>query len=257
MIHVRFLRYVLGAKKSTNLSALYGELGRVPLSIYRKINLVKYWNKVVSQKDDSLVKRTYELLRKDDSENKTYKNKNWASQVKNILDTHGFSDIWINETIDNYTVEVIKKRIIDTYCQSWYSDINNSPRLRSYAIFKHNFIREKYLDVIHEYKFRHALSRFRISSHRLNIETGRYTNTPLNERVCIQCNMNQIESEFHFLLVCPKYRDLRTRFFKPYFCHWPTIKKFENIMNSTHRKTIYNLAKFIYFAHQRRQTLIH
>lgn len=256
MIHVRFLRYILGAKKSTNLSALYGELGRVPLSIYRKVNLIKYWNKVISLKDNSLVKRTYKLLRRDDFDNKTYKNKNWASQVKTILNEYGFSDIWINESIDIYTLEVIKRRIMDTYCQSWYSEINNSPRLRTYAIFKHTFIREKYLDVIHEYKFRHALARFRISSHRLGIEIGRYTNTPLNDRVCTLCNMNQIESEYHFLLVCPKYRDLRVKFFKPYYCHWPNINKFENIMNSNHRTTIYNLSKFIFFATQRRHSLL-
>ena len=67
--------------------------------------------------------------------------------------------------------------------------------------------KKKYLDDILETKYRLALSRFRTSSHSLFIETGRYDNTPRTERLCKTCNMNQIEDEYHFLLVCPEYRE--------------------------------------------------
>lgn len=254
MIHVRFLRSLLGVKKSTNLSALYGELGRVPLIIYRKINMIKYWEKILTLSDGSLVKKTYEILRTDAINNKTHKGQNWASQIKTILDQHGFSNIWISENIDDYTFEIIRRRILDNYYQTWYSGINDSPRLRSYALFKHSFNREKYLDIIHENKFRYSLARFRTSSHRLAIETGRFTNININERICRSCSLNQVESEYHFLLVCPKYRELRFKYFKPYFCHWPTLNKFQLLLNSTCNKTLYNLAKFIYFAFKDRET---
>ena len=158
MIHVKFLRYVLGVKKTTNLTALYGELGRVPMLIKRKINLIKYWKKIITLDDNNLVKAAYQMLRIDDSNNKTYKNKNWATQVKNILNDHGFSNIWLTENIDKYTFEIIKNRIINTYCQNWYTNINNSAKLRTYALFKHSFNSEKYLDIIHEIKFRFALT---------------------------------------------------------------------------------------------------
>ena len=42
LIHTKFLRRVLGVKKSTNMTALYGELGRVSLTEFRKINMTKY-----------------------------------------------------------------------------------------------------------------------------------------------------------------------------------------------------------------------
>ena len=45
MIHTKFLRFILGVKKSTNLAALYGELGRIPFIVLRKINMIKYWKK--------------------------------------------------------------------------------------------------------------------------------------------------------------------------------------------------------------------
>ena len=44
-IHTKFLRKTLCVKKSTNLSGLYGELGRTPLLIIRKIHMFRYWIK--------------------------------------------------------------------------------------------------------------------------------------------------------------------------------------------------------------------
>ena len=134
------------------------------------------------------------------------------------------------------------------YSQKWYADINNSSRLQSYCIYKHDFKQEKYLDDILETKYRIALSRFRTSSHSLFIETGRYDNTARTERLCKTCNTNQVEDEYHFLLLCPAYRELRRKYFKPYFCHWPTINKFEALMSATTKKAISKLAHFIYFA---------
>ena len=37
------------------------------------------------------------------------------------------------------------------------------------------------------------------------IETGRYDQTPHNDRFRLFCNSGIIEEEFHFLLHCPKY----------------------------------------------------
>jgi len=41
-IHTRFLRRLLNVNKSTNLSALYGEVGRWPLNVTRQILTIKY-----------------------------------------------------------------------------------------------------------------------------------------------------------------------------------------------------------------------
>lgn len=142
----------------------------------------------------------------------------------------------------------IKLRIFDNYKQSWYGNINNSPRLQAYSIFKHNFELEKYLDIVLDKKYKIALTRFRTSSHNLLIETGRYDGTPRADRICKSCNMKQIESEYHFLLVCPFYRDLRVKYFTPYFCHWPNINKFDTLLSSKSRKVVNNVAKCIYFA---------
>ena len=105
-----------------------------------------------------------------------------------------------------------------------------------------------YLDFIYEKKFKTAFTKFRLSSHDLAIERGRYENIPRDERICKNCNLNMVENEFHFLLVCPKYRDLRRKYLKRYYCQWPTLNKFDDLMSKTSKPVIMNLAKFLYFA---------
>ena len=208
----KFLRRILNVKKSTNLTAIYGELGRVPLMVFRKVIMRKYWIKILNQNDSSLVKKLYTLLKSDTDVNNNYTGNNWAYQIKSMLQQHGLEFIWNQQFEIEMPFNIIKQRIFDIYYtlyQRWYSEINNSNRLMSYSIFKHDFVLEKYLNLIIENKYKVALSRFRTSSHDLFVETGRYDNVPRDQRVCKSCNMNRIEDEFRFVLVCPKYRELR------------------------------------------------
>ena len=152
----------------------------------------------------------------------------------------------------NIPLEVIKQRIFDTYYQSWYAAINNSNRLMMYSIYKHEFSQETYLDFISNRNIRTAFSRFRLSSHDLAIESCRYDDTPRSDRLCKFCNLNVVENEYHFLLVCPLYIDIRRKYFNSYFCHWPTLMKFENLMSVKSKRKINNLAKYVYFASQLR-----
>ena len=248
-IHTKFLRRVLGVRKSTNLSALYGETGRVPLDVFRKFIMIKYWSKIITQ-NNTLLKNVYQILKDDADSNRNYGGKNWAFQIKTILQQHGFSFVWNNQFDINIPLAAIKQRIFDTFSQNWYADINNSSRLQSYSIFKHDFKHEKYLDDISESKYRIALSRLRTSSHSLFIETRRYDRTARAARLCKTCNMNKTEDEYHFILVCPAYRELRRKYFKPYFCNWPTLNKFESLMSVTSKTALNKLAHYIYFANK-------
>ena len=40
------------------------------------------------------------------------------------------------------------------------------------------------------------------------METGRYTQTPVNDRACFHCGPGVVESETHALVNCPLYRDI-------------------------------------------------
>ena len=47
----------------------------------------------------------------------------------------------------------------------------------------------------------------------LGIETGRFVNLPLEQRLCKICNIEDIEDEWHFLFKCTKFDYERERFF--------------------------------------------
>ena len=91
-----------------------------------------------------------------------------------------------------------------------------------------------------------------LSVHRLN-DTGvtdhlHTYSLHRNEKNCNNCNTGRIENEYHFLLICPKFRELRIKYLKRYYYTWPTKQKFINLLNETNRKTVFCLSKFIYYA---------
>ncbi len=76
-----------------------------------------------------------------------------------------------------------------------------------------NSIREDYLDIKHiSLKHRKLFCSFRISCHHLEIERGRYCSPSiaLEDRICKICNIQTVTEE-HFMLFCPKFRQLRLK----------------------------------------------
>ena len=132
--------------------------------------------------------------------------------------------------------------------QAWFSRINNSSRLSTYCLYKYDFKFEPYQKYVSVNKYRNALTKFRLSAHNLAVKTGRHDGLDRNHRKCAKCLMNILENEYHFLLICPKYLHLRRKFLRPYFCPWPTLQKFENLMSSNNPRELINLSKYLYFA---------
>ena len=56
--------------------------------------------------------------------------------------------------------------------------------------------------LVQNFKYRQAVTKLRISAHRLPVETGRYNNVPYNDRLCKHCGINEIGNEYHFLMSC-------------------------------------------------------
>ena len=65
--------------------------------------------------------------------------------------------------------------------------------------------------------------------------------------------MNLVENEYHFLLVCPKYANLRKEHLTNYYCRWPTVEKFKNLMSSKSRNALINSSK-IYIDPKEKET---
>ena len=104
----------------------------------------------------------------------------------------------------------IKSIVKNKFISDWLTKINDHsmyPGLRLYKMFKHEFKIEPYLQNIKNVQLRKSFTRFRCSSHFLEIERGRYVGKLENERLCSTCGI--IEDEFHFVMICPLYNNLR------------------------------------------------
>ena len=93
-----------------------------------------------------------------------------------------------------------------------------------------------------------CLTKFRLSNHKLMIETGRHQKVPKTERFCPFC-YGMIEDELHFLINCKQYDALRGPLLKECrearksFSYYSNKEKFIFIM--TYNLLSDKLAKFI------------
>ena len=148
----------------------------------------------------------------------------------------------------------IRHHLESIFRQHWLDEINNSvknSKLRLYKEIKYTFMPEPYLFFTIP-KFRYAISRLRLSSHHLEIETGRYTRplTPANQRFCAACP-GKVGDEYHFLTECVSHSENRNILFDeitryiPNFLTQANKEKFISILTSQNMNVLLSLAKFI------------
>ena len=73
---------------------------------------------------------------------------------------------------------------------------------------------------------------------------------------CLICNANEIEDEFHFVLKCPAYENLRKIHIKRYYRNSPNMHKFVQLLLCDTNKEINMLCKYINEAFKLRYQII-
>jgi hypothetical protein len=76
-------------------------------------------------------------------------------------------------------------------------------KLRTYRTLKANFEADKYLYTDVDKCSISTFVRVCISNCNLDIERGRYSKLPVEQRICRLCS-SEVEGEFHFIMHCPK-----------------------------------------------------
>ena len=145
--------------------------------------------------------------------------------------------------------------MVDQFHQTAMGDIQSCNKLKLYGQLKTELGPEKYLS-IPNIKHRQALTRLRLCSHSLTIETGRHKKIPPGERTCPLCKTG-VEDEVHFLIKCPALDGVRSRY--PEVA--AIIKQPQNDSNKTlamlsQGEGLHTMAKFIHEAFDFRDTMI-
>ena len=122
-----------------------------------------------------------------------------------------------------------------------------------YRSIKFDFCLENYFSYINNINI---LTKLRSGTLKLNVEVGRFSDIPREMRLCVCCNMQCVENEFHFVLVCPAYRAIRILFLPRYYCSWPTIFKLSCLLKANSRSLTIKLCNYLKSAWKARSDII-
>ena len=165
----------------------------------------------------------------------------------------GFGELWINQHIDDKDLPVIKQRLLDQSQQLIRSQISASPKCTYYKYLIDVYSLQYYLSKFIPVHLRKCITKFRLPSHNLGIETGRYIATDRSKRTCFSC-VDEIEDEYHFILVCPLYNSLRKQYIKHYYWKNPSVYKLIKLLNIYNIKQLRQFWKYLYSANNPRNT---
>ena len=255
-IQITFLKIILGIRKQTPTPAVYAETGRFPLNIRHKNNVVKYWARLETMPDCSILNKCLNIQKQLHYANKS----SWYSKVDTILKQCNIELTTDNE-LDNKYYEITTKIKLNSYQNeiehilAKVNDNGSYPKLRTYKLFKTDYRTETYLAMNLNIKSIRSIARFRTSSHNLKVETGRHDRpiTPLENRICEKCNNDEVEDEIHYLLICPAHENSRAILLAMVTTHLENfsnlnmIDQFKLIMMSKNEEIIRALGQYLTF----------
>lgn len=167
----------------------------------------------------------------------------------------GLGYIWHSDEIIDKDIDIIKRRMYDIFQQDCNEQIELSSKCSLYKYINEGFGLQKYLTKSIGTQKVKEISKIRMSSHKLNIERGRYNNTDRCRRICTSCNSGDIEDEYHFIIKCETFKDIRSKCIKSYYFQNPSMFKFVQLMKTDNIKDLSNLAKFIRLSNKKRESL--
>ena len=242
-LHRSFLKSVLRVKNSTPNCFVYGELGVYPLYIERYGRVMSFWVKIIncSSNEESIIYKVYKELY--DLTITNPEEITWASRVRDVLNRCGLGNYWREQKVYNRSqfLSLFKRRIRDIYIQEWNADVRDTSSGRLFQYIKTDFIYEPYLDKL-DRALRIAVTRFRLSSHTLFIERGRWNKPrkiPREERLCTVCGV--LEDEYHCLVICPRFVNERRNRLTESLQERPCMNNLINFFNSKNEQELRNL----------------
>ena len=147
-----------------------------------------------------------------------------SMHIKNIYPNHAswFSSIKfisnkIAQSLDLKNNKISSAILNKFFINEWNKNKEkfSDGKLSTYLTVKNNFGFEKYLDKIKNFEQRRTLTRFRISAHKLAIETGRYKGIPRHDRICTRCTD----------CACPREQTFSPKLFKNFWISTASIGK--------------------------------
>jgi len=200
----KFCKHTLKVGPKTSNVAARCELGKAPISTSIISNFISFQQRMRTQNPDSLIYKAYETQK-----DLITTNKSFIARCKHVLDQLGRYNTTLPPITSNSNSKQLKhfKRKLKSCLQNQYAsmcikEIDNSPKLRFYKNIKRNFNLEPYIIHPINSKYQRAMTKLRLSNHKLPIETGRHQQKQIEDRICTICNLKEVGDELHILGHC-------------------------------------------------------
>ena len=140
---------------------------------------------------------------------------NWNGAVAKMYMM--YSVAWIVQIFftENHSIDLnfVRSTLHEVYCSNWKNTVTCVPKLRTCILYKNQYLTEPYVECDVNRAHRSALAKFRCGILPLSVETGRFNAIPLEFRLCVFCDDNVVEDEYHFFFSCNLNNDLRSSLF--------------------------------------------
>uniref|UniRef100_A0A8C5MQ68 ribonuclease H n=1 Tax=Leptobrachium leishanense TaxID=445787 RepID=A0A8C5MQ68_9ANUR len=205
IFHLEFCKHLLQVHQSTSNNACRAELGRLPLLLAVQKRALSYWDHLNISSLNSYHHKA--LLA-----NKDHPKPCGLQQLISTLIIQSPHEC----NLTKYQIKALINDSRENDIREWRHDIANSQKLTIYQSLQREYKLAPYLEVLQDPKDRQILSRYRLSAHSLEIESGRHRQTykPRENRLCQHCDQGALEDEVHFLLQFPKYSALKETHFQ-------------------------------------------
>ena len=220
------------------------------MTIFGVKNSVKNWERIRKGEANDLLIASYNEA--------ITENLMWLQSIRKTLEEIGMNEYFTKE-YDDKNLFIFKKVFSwkENKCNTENLSTIKGNKLRTYALFKDEPGLENYLVKIKNTEHRRQVTKFRLSDHKLRIETGRFENISKENRFCPFCP-NMIENEAHMLLACPIYKRGRKNLLdtvsteNPEFTSYTDDEKFVFLMKNISPV----VAKYIYASLEIREFLV-
>ena len=167
----------------------------------------------------------------------------WLCRVKHIVDNCGLSYLWLNQSMmdTNHAKPLIHTRIEEVALHNWYTDISTSSMCTMYILFKKQLNFEDYLLSCNN-RERISLTKYRCVNSKIPVYNQIYM---YETEVCTLYDLNVNGDEYHYIMICPYFRQCRELYLKYYFYTRPNMLKFSQLFSSENKRTLSRLAKCI------------
>jgi hypothetical protein len=193
-LYLGAIKMLLGVRSTTTNDACLIEAGFPPLQSLIKEKQSRFFRKMLQQRsdmEDDPFMFVYELT--------CTGNRRMSRYIADVMNTSNHADVGTVKLKESISASQRSKLVT-------YNLINND--LKCHDVY--SSLRPMNRPLIPEI-YRIAFSRFRLSSHRLRIESGRWARLARHERLC-RCGL--VQDEEHVLCNCPFTQSLRDAYGK-------------------------------------------